>query len=1683
MAETPQNLSDDEVLIGATPLKKKTPSIEPNETGSEPIRGDRAAYRIGEPDLAGMVVEDKIRLNDDEDGFVNQLYGSLESTLFMDNPRLAGKAIEGMGRVSGIDSMREFGEKVVADYDASPEKEKFVPKVSTYKDVDGLNSALEYVGSTLGQGLGSIGVTIAGGAAGTLGGAAVGSVVPGAGTAAGATVGGVAGSMGSGFILNYGDTYDYLVEQEGMDPDDAAQYALVPGAIMGGLEAYGVGKLLGPAKGKLSSDIIKRTGQLAVRGAGTEAVTEAAQQIVQESAGELAEATGYATEDIDFQQRFDNVVNALIAGGLTGGVVGGASAPFKAPPFPEPPPPKEEPPAPDTPEPSAAQPFDTIEDFEQRRRQEIEDDPESEMMERRQDYYEGIADLRGDPLDVERPTTPEPDPADMLLELDELARFKGVSTLGAAQMIQAEQASGFDTIEDFESQRQAERYQEALQGEKEKESNTEADRQYDEEIELNSEIQGEVLRNLDNLSPHEMTKEEFESTATKLMHGTSREFDRFDASTAKDRYNRLIGDQRKRWYFTDQDEVAGRMANHGGHVSVQVEEFAKAEGIDLFEDFDEYQQGIDEVLPQLKDALRERLQTGNWSLYRVTSIGTGRFTKLVRVNDPDDIPDLDYEDYDTIRLYKGNRYPKVIEANVYGKTLDLTDPNNIPEDLKEVLIKEGNKFRPWIDSLPNFNHEYSSDLIKYAREKGYGKIKVRDVSESGFESVIGLEEFIEFGVNPHKAFIKRAMEEGKTVSPEVLKDYPDLYALAYGKAPRPGQTHGQMEFSAKDVDVSGPRTVILLQSPADVVGDLTAENQRESIEKLRSLILDLPEDSKQALEEFENRLGSSDIKTGEPAYSAPSPMIRDYVSTVEEHNKKAIIRGKEQVLSGQASPEQYRLLKYLLDNPRQLDKYAESNPDHNFFNIDLGYATNGLLELVIFAQETAKMYGITEVTIDDILSGRFAETVKEVSQDKDRFDLSQRTLGRRRALNLKWQSEKTRRRFRKDQKRLDQLGIDYKIRIEPPTRVMLVAKLIHDFRWRLRVAADDGKPMPPIPNLDLLIQDKPSLPRKGSRYETFGAGSEKDFSRASLETDLSMTLENLFEGVYEMPKRPAMGVSRPGDVAEFVESPAGAEPKWYEKLAERQRGAANILSQMGETQQKLAKAWQADSGIATIREFEYDIVKEFVNMVGPSRLQNIAFAIEPEIRFGMMTNEPLGLYFFGKDILGISHSAIAGGRFVDTTIHELWHGLSQYLPDDTVNDLYKQYARERGKFMRDNPEAFDRSGELVDVTMAKNQSTYRFSSFDEWCVEKMKDLSIEDASGRLLERDKTLGYSDTAPGKAWERALRALADLVRGHYNQLKAIFGRDVARQTYTDFMSGKYMEQVRNTPLADVIKITPQDEARAAQRWTSYLDALDADEGVEAAAQSMSEETERFIEQMVVGPAEVVTEEEFKSLASQPPTPATDAATAGAKTPADVEEAKRLWKEKGVESPYFKRWFGDSKVIDEAGKPLVVHHGTDAEPFEVFDRAKSGKGPSKVGFWFSDDPEFSSIYGKNVSVYLNIENPKKLTQDEWNDIREEHARDDEWFSSWRDGLIEQGYDGIIVESTTEKLGRFTVSNPGFYAAFEPTQIKSVENVGTFDPTDPSILRGIGLGAAALPAAGALMADDEDEVKDDQEA
>ena len=44
------------------------------------------------------------------------------------------------------------------------------------------------------------------------------------------------------------------------------------------------------------------------------------------------------------------------------------------------------------------------------------------------------------------------------------------------------------------------------------------------------------------------------------------------------------------------------------------------------------------------------------------------------------------------------------------------------------------------------------------------------------------------------------------------------------------------------------------------------------------------------------------------------------------------------------------------------------------------------------------------------------------------------------------------------------------------------------------------------------------------------------------------------------------------------------------------------------------------------------------------------------------------------------------------------------------------------------------------------------------------------------------------------------------------------------------------------------------------------------------------------------------------------------------EIEAAAREWQEKGTDSQYFKKWFGDSKVVHSStDKPIIVYHNSD--------------------------------------------------------------------------------------------------------------------------------------------------------------
>jgi len=78
---------------------------------------------------------------------------------------------------------------------------------------------------------------------------------------------------------------------------------------------------------------------------------------------------------------------------------------------------------------------------------------------------------------------------------------------------------------------------------------------------------------------------------------------------------------------------------------------------------------------------------------------------------------------------------------------------------------------------------------------------------------------------------------------------------------------------------------------------------------------------------------------------------------------------------------------------------------------------------------------------------------------------------------------------------------------------------------------------------------------------------------------------------------------------------------------------------------------------------------------------------------------------------------------------------------------------------------------------------------------------------------------------------------------------------------------------------------------------------------------------------------------------------------------------KPRQTDTPEFKRWFGNSKVVNEDGSPKVVYHGTDKPDFSIFDPAS----------WFSENPAESSMYARpgDLKKREKLLNKYKLSDD----------------------------------------------------------------------------------------------------------
>lgn len=205
-------------------------------------------------------------------------------------------------------------------------------------------------------------------------------------------------------------------------------------------------------------------------------------------------------------------------------------------------------------------------------------------------------------------------------------------------------------------------------------------------------------------------------------------------------------------------------------------------------------------------------------------------------------------------------------------------------------------------------------------------------------------------------------------------------------------------------------------------------------------------------------------------------------------------------------------------------------------------------------------------------------------------------------------------------------------------------------------------------------------------------------------------------------------------------------------------------------------------------------------------------------------------------------------------------------------------------------------------------------------------------------------------------------------------------------------------------------------------------------------------------------------------------------------------------VNSPAFRRWFGDSKVVDADGKPMVMYHGTGADVTQ-FNRMTWGSADPELasqysemrGEWYGGQANVMPIYmainrpfdADGLDTPASFEYPDGLSVKRFidqiieqsgasdseqrqlraleRDIRAAARREESGPSYspqdfWHNTLMMFGQDGASkIRRAFEIVGfdgvRLTEQGALTYGAFRPEQIKSATgNIGTFDPENPDI-------------------------------
>lgn len=520
-------------------------------------------------------------------------------------------------------------------------------------------------------------------------------------------------------------------------------------------------------------------------------------------------------------------------------------------------------------------------------------------------------------------------------------------------------------------------------------------------------------------------------------------------------------------------------------------------------------------------------------------------------------------------------------------------------------------------------------------------------------------------------------------------------------------------------------------------------------------------------------------------------------------------------------------------------------------------------------------------------------------------------------------------------------------------------------------------------------------------------------------------------------------------------------------------GPSGVLSAMGrasgpnsEFAQKLTKSQKAfddqakmDAAVESVMEVKTkqrkpEAVKEFVDNILGAESEVFIPAEDADVFF---QSHPEIMENLPPEIAESIQESIVTGGDVSITKSDYLTYLSEFheeLSDSLRNDMDGMTAKEANEWVEQGNEQFEVEAERI---LAEQEMESEFRDSAENVATKIKEQIVQ--TGRFTE-------------EAAEK------------YSQLHKAFAVTVAERIgkTPEEVYEQFGLEVRGAPI-----LTKEGAVKALMQAEPTRD------------QPTDEEIDTFIVKMNEAhrASEAGNKERLKRVL--------------AGLPYDQSQIETLF-QLPTETEAFKKWFGESKAVDENGEPLVVYHGSN-QSIEQFDIERLGDSTytesAKQAIFFTNDTrnagEFAQkagevvradtvefektieslqkrieaaekkgnydlaeeltvewenletasiaapdITGQNIlPIFLSIKNPLIIDYEERTPGRE-FSKSGKGITDYLSEAKENGNDGVILKNINDSRNDFISDH---YAVFEPTQIKSQFNIGLFDPTDPRIL------------------------------